>query len=486
MSTSRSLYPRASFHDDSYQHSNPHIHSAEPLLEDELGNTEAPKKSTWAALTAIMTPSRSRRKDTFLRSKHDEKMVPWRRKGWSRSCLKLLGIVLLALGVLQLFSLVGTLIVLLLPDRLHRIVQSWGHPGHIGYGLSSWPTDFSRDVLPIPCHSHNDYWRTVPLFSAVEAGCIGVEADIWLFDERLYVGHSISSLTPNRTINSLYIDPLLDILEGQNPKQTLLPRKDPQINGVFDTNPEQPLIFLIDFKTAGATLWPYVQSALEPLRKRNYLTRFDGNKMIHGPIIVVGTGNTPFDLIISDESNPHHDIFFDAPLDAMVEEPKSEKSPAESDHVDKPVKFNNRAVASTENHMTGYSSNYGDIRRSDEEGQGRSGTADEGANSFNASNSFYASVAFSKTIGQIWDGHISDHQMKLLRGQIRGAHERGLKVRYWDLPFWPIGLRNHIWDVLVMEGVDILNVDDLKGATKRNWQKHNGWWNRMKGAEKSG
>jgi hypothetical protein len=35
--------------------------------------------------------------------------------------------------------------------------------------------------VPVGCHSHNDYWRRVPLYSALQAGCIGVEADVWLF-----------------------------------------------------------------------------------------------------------------------------------------------------------------------------------------------------------------------------------------------------------------------------------------------------------------
>ena len=64
----------------------------------------------------------------------------------------------------------------------------------------------------------------------------------------------------------------------------------------------------------------------------------------------------------------------------------------------------------------------------------------------------------------------------MVRGHFRGAHERGLKVRYWELPFWPIGLRNYVWDVLDKEGVDILNVDDLKAATQRDWTKKSGWW----------
>lgn len=387
-------------------------------------------------------------------------------------------------GMIQLLSLIGSVVILGLPDGVHRIVDSWGRPGKLGAGLASWPTDFTRDILPKPCHSHNDYWRTVPLYSAIEVGCIGVEADIWLFNEELYVGHSVASLTPNRTINSLYIDPLLDIMSKQNPKHTILPEGDPQLHGIYDTTPEQSLIFLIDFKTAGATLWPYVQSALEPLRIRKYLTRSNGTSIIQGPITIVGTGNTPFDLVNSDATNPHHDIFFDAPLGNMFEGPEggasqAKSSPAEAHSVEAaqigaPSDENPTAAgeATSENPTE---------KRSDAEGQGKSGTTGDDSNVFNAGNSYYASFAFGEAIGQVSDGQFSDHQMELLRGQIRGAHKRGLKARYWDLPFWPISLRNHVWDVLVKEGVDMLNVDDLKGATRRNWNRHHGWWRRMKG-----
>lgn len=338
----------------------------------------------------------------------------------------------------------------------------------------------------MPCHSHNDYWRRVPLFSAIEVGCIGVEADIWLFDEELFVGHSVASLTPNRTLDSLYINPLLDVLSKQNPRLTILPDDTSQPHGVFDTDPEQTLILLIDFKTSGSALWPHVQTALQPLREKNYLTRSNGTQITRGPITVVGTGNTPFDMVNSEETNPHHDVFFDAPLSEMYggttsgdlstatsinEEPPTDTMQGE------PLSDENEKLADT----TKVSLENARKRRSDEEGQGKSRTISGDANAYTTSNSYYASVSFGDAIGQLWDGQFSDHQMDLLRGQIKGAHRRGLKARYWDLPFWPISLRNHVWDVLVKEGVDLLNVDDLKGATRRNWNRHHGWWKRMKG-----
>jgi len=367
-----------------------------------------------------------------------------------------------------LFSLLGKLVVVFVPDRIHDILGSWGKPGHIGAGLATWPTDFSRDILPLPCHSHNDYWRPVPLYSAIEAGCIGVEADIWLFAEELYVGHSIASLTLNRTLNSLYINPLLDVLSKQNPVDTLVPEEGPRLHGVFDTTPEQSLILLIDFKSAGSALWPFVVDALEPLRSKGYLTHINDTQIVEGPITIVGTGNTPFDLVDSNTGNPHRDIFFDAPIDTMYEPPSAETpqppppetpSPAPDERPNPDLKRPSKQQPAKR------------TLTSEEEGPG--GTAPPSdPRAFTNLNSFYASVSFSTAIGHLQNGAFSAHQLEVLRGQIRGAHRRGLKVRYWDLPYWPIGLRNHVWHVLVREGVDLLNVDDLSGATKKDWR---GW-----------
>jgi hypothetical protein len=81
-------------------------------------------------------------------------------------------------------------------DYDDKFLPNWGAAGHFGEGLKEYPTDATRDVIPIPCHSHNDYWRRVPLFDAIHWGCTGVEADVWLFDDELFVGYV--SLYPSR------------------------------------------------------------------------------------------------------------------------------------------------------------------------------------------------------------------------------------------------------------------------------------------------
>ncbi|KAL8677591.1 MAG: hypothetical protein Q9186_006000 [Xanthomendoza sp. 1 TL-2023] len=389
-----------------------------------------------------------------------------------RRCTRLGLGTLIFIGVIQLLSLLGGLLIVYLPGGIHRIIDKWGQRGHIGQGLSSWPTDFSRDIIPVPCHSHNDYWRRVPLYSAIEAGCISVEADVWLFDKQLYVGHSLASLTPNRTLASLYVDPLLHILEKQNPTTRFHPDGNQSQHGVFDTVPEQSLTLLIDFKTSGSALFPYVVAALEPLRSSGHLTHRNGTQIVSRPITVIGTGNTPFNLVNSDLTNPHLDIFFDAPLAAMWEGLSgAEKSPPAPEP--EPPVYGADIDASIPEVTTP-----AEEQRSASEsdmGQGMSG-APESPDAYTTENSIYASVSFTQAIGHVLFGKLSDSQMNLIRGHIRGAHRRGLKVRYWELPFWPIGLRNYVWDVLVKEGVDILNVDDLNGATKLDWGKKSGWW----------
>lgn len=288
---------------------------------------------------------------------------------------------------------------------------------------------------------------------------MGVEADVWLFDDELYVGHTTSSLAPRRTLRSMYVDPIVAILERQNPITEFHPGQGSPAHGVFDTDPDQSLLFLIDFKTAGPATWHAVSKHLAPLRDRGYLTYFNGEELIQGPVTVIGTGNTPFNLVAANST--YRDIFFDAPLEKLVDEDPDQSTSLQ------------RESGLYTDDMGTESVNLGQGQ-----GQGHSGMpAVITANTFNSTNSFYASVSFQKAIGFPWPFHFTQHQMELIRRHVRVAHRQGLKVRYWALPSWPRSLRNHIWRVLAQEGVDILNVDDLVGATKGDWNtKVFDWW----------
>jgi hypothetical protein len=65
------------------------------------------------------------------------------------------------------------------PQNGHRdIAGNWKGPDGNGVYQFPWPDYFGRDIVPKACHSHSDYWRTVPLYEAPAAGCVSIEADV--------------------------------------------------------------------------------------------------------------------------------------------------------------------------------------------------------------------------------------------------------------------------------------------------------------------
>ncbi len=68
---------------------------------------------------------------------------------------------------------------------------------------------FVQAAMPLPnAHAHNDYLHEHPLFDALDRGFSSVEADIYLIDGQLLVGHDRSQLKSERTLESLYLAPL--------------------------------------------------------------------------------------------------------------------------------------------------------------------------------------------------------------------------------------------------------------------------------------
>src|ERR1700744_5941368 len=66
--------------------------------------------------------------------------------------------------------------------------------------------------------AHNDYWHKRPLFDALDNGFTYIEADIYERDGSLIVAHILPGLNPHRTLESLYLKPLLDHVSQNNGK----------------------------------------------------------------------------------------------------------------------------------------------------------------------------------------------------------------------------------------------------------------------------
>ncbi|KAI0914286.1 hypothetical protein F4823DRAFT_573933 [Ustulina deusta] len=292
---------------------------ADDVSEDSYEPFLAAKELEEADERAVSTPRSSRRRPTNYFTCGTL---------WGSTFLALILLISIVLSIVR--SLWG------IEDDPDNIFSDWGRDGTETENLAWYPTDFLRDVTPVPCHSHNDYWRRVPLFSALHAGCTGVEADVWLFNNgsELFVGHDRAALTPHRTFQSLYVNPLVEIIERNNPETPFYNASDAH-RGVFDTNPDQTLVLLVDLKTDGAKTLPQVEAQLEPLRARNWLTYVKDGVVHERQVTVVGTGRTPFDMLT--RNSTYRDIFFDAPLRELYEDPDV----PDTDEDDGPFVYNN-------------------------------------------------------------------------------------------------------------------------------------------------
>jgi hypothetical protein len=64
---------------------------------------------------------------------------------------------------------------------------------------------------PLPhAHAHNDYLHERPLLDAMDHGFCSVEADIYLVEGKLLVAHERDKVRVDRTLQSLYLNPLRD------------------------------------------------------------------------------------------------------------------------------------------------------------------------------------------------------------------------------------------------------------------------------------
>lgn len=303
---------------------------------------------------------------------------------------------------------------------------------------------FLRNVIPVPCHSHNDYWRRTPLYAALGSGCISVEADVWLFDDDLFVGHDIGSLTSDVTLESVYLKPLERVLRVMNADSQVGHVSTGGKQGVFSVDPDQTLVLLVDLKTSAHETYAMLDKQLQSLREAQWLTHWNGTHRVERPITIVASGNAPFELVTANDS--YRDIFFDAPLTSLA----SDNDPAAPTSA-----FASHAAYSNSVHPGP------DLLRY----------------KYNPSNSWYASTNFKAKGGIRSSFAITASQRRNLADHVRMAEARGLIPRYWGTPRWPRNLRDQIWEVLLQEGVGILNVDDLRAARKGSW----GQWGKRSG-----
>ena len=122
-------------------------------------------------------------------------------------------------------------------------------------------------------HSHNDYAQKIPFYLAYKAHFGSVEADIWAINGELFVAHNDSEISVKKTLDVLYLQPIVSLFRKNNGK-------------AWNDNPST-FQLLIDLKT---DVEPTLSLLIEKLKK--YPDVFDpavNKNAVHVTI----TGNRP-------------------------------------------------------------------------------------------------------------------------------------------------------------------------------------------------
>jgi hypothetical protein len=216
---------------------------------------------------------------------------------------------------------------------------------------------------------------------------------------------------------AMYLEPLQRMVESRNRPGPLNPTNRDSWRGIFDKDPKQTVILLVDHKGVGRDVFAGLNKQLEPLREMGYLTHWNGSDKIFRPLTIVATGKAPFDSVLG-LSDSDRDIFWDAPLAAL---------PSASDDF----------------------------------------TTDTPTFKYNRSNSYYASTRYRNRNAVAWrpEGSIESlpksQNEDLAATQAEQAVTRGLLTRYWETPKSPPNLRDSVWRWTIGLKTGVTNMDDM-------------------------
>ncbi|KAA6197471.1 hypothetical protein F2B00_36455, partial [Streptomyces parvus] len=124
-------------------------------------------------------------------------------------------------------------------------------------------------------HAHNDYLHPRPLHDALAHGFTSVEADIFLVDGELLVAHEPATLDPNRTLASLYLDPLAALVRAGH--------------GSVHPHHRAPLQLLIDIKADGVAAYRELDRQLR--RHHRLFTRYQHGRVVPRAVTAVISGD---------------------------------------------------------------------------------------------------------------------------------------------------------------------------------------------------
>ena len=134
--------------------------------------------------------------------------------------------------------------------------------------------------------SHNDYWRTRPLFDALDLGFNCVEADLWNIGGELYVSHEKPEAKAAIAFKSLYLEPLVARVKENK--------------GQVYPGSNRPFYLMLDFKEKGESIYEILKKQLEPYKE--YFCRMENGEYREGPILLFISGDRPMQTLPQEQS----------------------------------------------------------------------------------------------------------------------------------------------------------------------------------------
>lgn len=142
--------------------------------------------------------------------------------------------------------------------------------------LKAHPQNFSFPNA----YAHNDYWHKRPLYDALDNGFTHIEADIYLRDGKLIVAHMCPRFRIHKTLDSMYLKPIMACINGTNKKGNC---------------PDFPVMLMIDIKSDADETYRVLVQSLE--KYLPVLTTCDNGVYKQGKITIVLTGHKPIALL---------------------------------------------------------------------------------------------------------------------------------------------------------------------------------------------
>jgi hypothetical protein len=128
--------------------------------------------------------------------------------------------------------------------------------------------------------AHNDYKHKRPLYDALQWGVANIEADIFLYKNKLVVAHVVPYFRGGKTLEDLYFKPLLDRFK---------------LNSNIYSGYSKPIVLMIDIKTDRNKTYIKLNQLL--VKYQAMLTSYNNGVITPGAVTVIISGHKPYEMM---------------------------------------------------------------------------------------------------------------------------------------------------------------------------------------------